>query len=62
MEQAINGKKPKHSFCGIVKAVDSGHIAYAAFELRKKINRTKAEEKRFISRLNGYLTGLESQV
>ncbi|HII15325.1 MAG TPA: hypothetical protein HA362_03345 [Nanoarchaeota archaeon] len=62
LEQALKGKRPGHSFNGIVKSVNSTHIAHAAFGLRKKRVHNKAEEKRFISQLNRYLAELENLV
>ncbi len=59
LEQIMIGKRVEHSFSGIINSVNDKHIINTASILRKKRNRTKAEEKIFISKLNGYLTGLE---
>lgn len=62
-EQNLKGKKVNHSFKGITGAIkDKNHIVHDAFEFRKNPNRGKAEEKKFISKLEGYLDKLETTI
>ncbi len=62
-EQDYKGKKINHSFKGITESIkDKNHIIYDAFEFRKNPNRGKAEERRFISKLEEYLDTLEATI
>lgn len=62
-EQTLRGKEVAHSFEGITASVeDESHIVYDAFEFRKNSGFGKAEEEKFISKLEAYLNELEKTV
>jgi hypothetical protein len=60
LEQSVAGNKVKHSFEGIAKSVgDMNHIVHEAINLRKIKDRSKAQERSFIVKLEEHLKRLK---
>ncbi len=59
-EQEAKGQAVEHSFKGITKTIsDRTHIIYDALQLRDSPSISEVEERKFISKLEQYLTLLE---